>query len=548
MVKAGGNVTTVTFGEAGNYMLQAKAVANASVSFVTLVTVDQSLTSIVVTPSTASITAGADQPFTAQGLDQFKRTMAVQPAFAWSASGGTITTGGVFTASTNPGSATVTAKSGAVTGRATVTVQAASEWNTPALGNLVQSLDAAGSISRDDMIQILTYVADNGPVTSGEFADLKTIIGEATTLNIPNYVEVLASDVIGGNLANASYQGKPLGNLGVGSSSFQLTELIDKWFLGTDHPALSNTTLVYTSTAGSLYPHTPSHLDEDQGSLSDGYLITALGALADSDPAAISNAIIDNGDGTYTVRFYSGPLGVINTGTSAISAGFSTGTGTADYVTVDSMLPASSGGVLQYGDCGDKCSNSANALWIPLIEKAYAQWNGTGKEGGDGKNSYGDIESGWMATVDAQLLGYNASDYGMSTTPQQVAVNALAAHEAVTIGTQNWAALTNLSLYADHDYEITAYNASTGAFTLYNSWGNQPGQLTWAQLQATCTQLCVCSTSGTVPFLTAKLGAAAGLTATAAASGNYFSADSDALLIDLALARAQTPAVDNAFR
>jgi hypothetical protein len=34
---------------------------------------------------------------------------------------------------------------------------------------------------------------------------------------------------------------------------------------------------------------------------------------------------------------------------------------------------------------------------------------------------------------------------------------------------------------------------------LYNPWGsNQPGQLTWSQLQATCSQMAVASTSGTV--------------------------------------------------
>ena len=49
--------------------------------------------------------------------------------------------------------------------------------------------------------------------------------------------------------------------------------------------------------------------------LGDCYLISALGTLADSNPAAIQNMIINNGDGTYTVRFYTGPLGVINNGT-----------------------------------------------------------------------------------------------------------------------------------------------------------------------------------------------------------------------------------------
>ena len=122
------------------------------------------------------------------------------------------------------------------------------------------------------------------------------------------------------------------------------------------------------------------------------------------------------------------------------------------------MLPASSSGILAYADYGASCTNSANALWIPLIEKAYAQWNETGKEGRDGTNAFASIQGGWMATVDAQVLGYNATDYIMTTTAQQVAINALAAHQAVTIGTQNWSAATNLGLYANHAYAITGYN------------------------------------------------------------------------------------------
>jgi hypothetical protein len=44
------------------------------------------------------------------------------------------------------------------------------------------------------------------------------------------------------------------------------------------------------------------------------------------------------------------------------------------------------------------------------------------------------------------------------------------------------------------------YNASTNTFILYNPWGtDQPGQLTWAQLQASCTQMAVCDTSGSAP-------------------------------------------------
>jgi len=510
-------ITTVTFGQAGSYMLQTKSTANSMVSFVTLVTVNQTLTSIAVTPNVATVSTGSNQQFTAQAFDQFKKLMATQPTLAWSSSSGTVGSGGVFTASTL-GSCTVTAKSGSMAGTAAVTVQAAAGWNTSLVGNLVQSLDADGSLSREDMIQILTSIANNGAVTAGELADLKTILSKATTLNIAGYVQALASDIINGNPANATYQGAALGNLAVGSSSAQLTKLIGKWFLGTDHPVLCNTSLTYKSAAGSLFPHTPSHLDEYQGAMGDCYLISALGTLADSNPAAIQNMIFKNLDGTYTVRFYSGPYGISGYPSGGICAGFTSGVGTADYITVDSMLVTSSSGILQYANYGASCTNSANSLWIPLIEKAYAQWNQTGKEGRDGTNAFASIQGGWMATVDAQVLGYNAIDYIVTTTAEQVAISALNAHKAVTIGTLSWSAPTNLGLYANHAYAITAYNAKTDTFTLYNPWGsNQPGQLTWAQIQATCSQLCVCDTSGTVPILGAPKVGSTGVSLHAAA-------------------------------
>ena len=125
---------------------------------------------------------------------------------------------------------------------------------------------------------------------------------------------------------------------------------------------------------------------------------------------------IDNGDGTFTVRFYTGTYGTIyNYSDGSIGAGFTNNVGTADYVTVDRMLPTGTTGILAYADYGASYTNAANSLWIPLAEKAYAQWNQTGKEGRDGLNAYASIQGGWMATVDAQVLGHNATDYIMTT-------------------------------------------------------------------------------------------------------------------------------------
>ena len=83
-----------------------------------------------------------------------------------------------------------------------------------------------------------------------------------------------------------------------------MTELIGKWFLGTDLPTLTSSSLTYTMVSGSLFPTAPSNTDEFQGELGDCYFISSLGTIAESNPAAIQNMFINNGDGTYTVRFY----------------------------------------------------------------------------------------------------------------------------------------------------------------------------------------------------------------------------------------------------
>jgi hypothetical protein len=363
------------------------------------------------------------------------------------------------------------------------------------------------------MIQILTSVGSSGTVSATDMADLKTILANAAQYNMPSYVQVLAGDVVNGNVANADYQGAPLGNLAAGSSAAQLDKLIGKWFLGTDLPALTSTALTYETASGSLFPTTPSHNNEFQGQLGDCYFISSLGTIADNNPAAIENMFINNGDGTYTVRFYGGAYGAFYNSNGTVSDGFQNNTCTASYVTVNCSLPVYSNGTFAYADYGMNASSPTNALWIPLAEKAYAQWNETGVEGRDGQNAYNSIQGGWMATVDAQVLGHNATDYNLTASTQQAMINALAANQAVTIatdGSNNSGDTLSYGLYGSHAYAVIGYNASANTFTLYNPWGcDQPGALSWSQLEATCDGFVVANTAGSVPISSGNLYAAA---------------------------------------
>ncbi len=82
------------------------------------------LTTISVTPSSASVQPNGTQRFSASAIDQFGQPMSPQPTFSWAVTGGgTIDSTGLFTAgSTTGGPFSVTAMSGGVTGTASVTV------------------------------------------------------------------------------------------------------------------------------------------------------------------------------------------------------------------------------------------------------------------------------------------------------------------------------------------------------------------------------------------------------------------------------------------
>src|SRR5439155_5891585 len=181
--------------------------------------------------------------------------------------------------------------------------------------------------------------------------DLRAVVGNTSVVHMDAPVRVLAHKVVQPDLANGHYQGALLGNLVAGNPATKLETLVDKWFLGTDH-ALAEANTVYVQAAGNLFGATISYNDVSQGELGDCYLLSALGAVARQNSTVIQNMFIDNGDGTFTVRFFK--------------------SGIADYVTVDEMLPSRNGRFV-YANNGDLVSDPTNVLWVALAEKAYAQ-------------------------------------------------------------------------------------------------------------------------------------------------------------------------------
>ncbi len=503
-ITSASNSATLGFNKVGTYSFEAST-SNLTLRF--NVNVTQTATSVIVTPGTTSTNTGESKQFTAVALDQFQSPMTTQPRFAWTTTGGTISSSGVFKAPSTAGLYTVTATRGTLNAQATISVAAPTPTtvlNNTTLSNLVTSYFADGSITRPEMIQLLRAAGIDGTVDATELTDLRYLVSNATTYNIADYVKVLASNVVNTNLANNLYQGAAAGNLVAGSTAALLNKLVDKWFLGTDRPTLTSGSYGYQAASGSLFVGAPTYTNEKQGMLGDCYFIAALGSLGVSNADSVRNMFVDNGDGTYTVRFYGGSYGAFYISDGTTSEGFSNGVGFADYVTVDRMLPTSWTGTFAYSNYGANVSNSGNVLWIALAEKAYAQWNATGKSNRTPANTYASIEGGWMSYVNAQVLGYNSTRYASSITGNKTAlVNALNAGRAVTVGTTSNASM----MVSSHAYSITAYDATSDKFTIFNPWGTQhPAPLTWEQLQANTTFFIVGNPAQSVPIFSSATG------------------------------------------
>jgi hypothetical protein len=136
-------------------------------------------------------------------------------------------------------------------------------------------------------------------------------------------------------------------------------------------------------------PNGPSKNDIFQGSVGDCYFVASLSAIADVNPEFIRNMVIALGDGTYAVRFYQNGVPI--------------------YVRVDADLWVNSvTSQLRYAKLG-----STGALWVPIVEKAYAIMRRD-------TASYDSIEYG-DGTLDGHLnLDLTQWSYNDGVTKEQV--------------------------------------------------------------------------------------------------------------------------------
>jgi hypothetical protein len=278
---------------------------------------------------------------------------------------------------------------------------------SPLVANLVRNdWYNHGAVNYNDMLQVYGAIEQNGPVDANEFASLQFLTQNGSVLNAPPSECCLESQIVAGNPANATYQGYSLGNLFAGSQSWQLQALVNKWFLGMDHPATATNAGAYGSVITGAYGNTfgpggVSFLDVHQGQVGDCRLLSSLAETAVRRPGVIQSmftydgSMIENGAtvNVWQVRFYHN--------------------GSPVYVTVDSELP---GG----GGFYDQTANGSE--WVALAEKAYAEANAAGfvTTRLAYSNSYAALDTGDPSWALAAITGQSARSF--SINPASIAV------------------------------------------------------------------------------------------------------------------------------
>jgi hypothetical protein len=313
---------------------------------------------------------------------------------------------------------------------------------------------ADDAITRNDMLGLFNQAEADGTISAQELQSLRVVVSNSSLLNMPGYVHNLANKTLNNDPADASYQGQPLAMLAAGSSASVLQALVSKWFLGQDEPA-AGTDAYYSPVSGTLFGSSgPLPTDVQQGQIGDCWLIAGLSEVAKRMPSVIKNMFIDNGDGTWSVRFYHN--------------------GAPDWVTVDSQLP--DGGTLY-----DQPINGV--LWVALAEKAYAQENASGwiPTGSEGNDSYAALNGGDPGWVLKALTGKFTQSTGVMS---MLVADIWQQGDLVILATPPKPA--NPLIVGDHAYTVVNYNAATDTYTLLNPWGvnggydgnNYPGYIT----------------------------------------------------------------------
>jgi hypothetical protein len=341
------------------------------------------------------------------------------------------------------------------------------------LGSELRHAAVDNVLSRQDMLDALDIVEQRSTVGAEDFKILQTIVAQTSLFKNVQYVNSLANLVVNPSVANTLYQGNPLGSLSKTSTGAHLTLLVDKWFLGTDHPGTQDVhdPLTWRVVEGTLFSGPPEMHQIHQGDDGDCFFLSGMEALAIHNPQVIVNMFIDNGDGTYTVRFFHGKHPV--------------------YVTIDSELPIfNSDGKFVYDDSDLSYNNPSNVLWSAFAEKAYAQLAELGwSRPGQTLNSYMSINDGDPISVYEQITGNPAHDDSVTKVSGSKIAHDFLAGKPVSFNSPEHP--HDPQIVPFHIYAMVGYNQQNGKFELFNPWGFHNGSqfpallwLTWDEIVA----------------------------------------------------------------
>ena len=303
---------------------------------------------------------------------------------------------------------------------------------------------------------------------------------------MPDYVAVLASDVVNGNPANANYQGQPLGEPGgpgdrpvAGRGTWRIS-----WKVVLRHgPARRRVGTTYSAVAGSLFGDNPNPALDVPSSADMGQGGSAIAislppwvrwrtarlrpSRTCSSPTAWRTA--SQLDGALLLPHAAGIHGRLRDGQRSV-AGYLTGSGI-------------------------RAAGPDGSWWMPLLEKAYAAVERDGQGGPRRpellRESHRrlDAERGCAGPRPAPTTFCPASD----AATKQALIDACESSAAVTAAIFGDDTLFNaLGLVSGHAYEVVGYDADPvsptfDTFQLKNPWGfDEPAPLTWDDLCAYC--------------------------------------------------------------
>lgn len=214
-------------------------------------------------------------------------------------------------------------------------------------------------------------------------------------------------------------------------------------------------TLSYDWMDGQLFKDGAQAEDVIQGSIANCYMVAAFAAIAKQSPELIENAIKDNGDGTFTVKLHEVSY-------------YGSPTGQVSEVTVDGELPVGSSGSAQYAKGSDRAE-----LWVPILEKAFAQWKGSYEEIGNGGSAGLVLSALTGRSSETISLGGTLISDAQLFSKMQATLERGGAICAGTHGKEDATLYSGTGLYAWHAYTVMGVSEEAGKqyVELRNPWG-----------------------------------------------------------------------------